>query len=287
MEKMKMLWTGEYNEYWDKVFDEHFDMVKAGRAFPEADSSAHRMTEDELIPLLQDKEIFIDGYDRVTERVLKECPDLKLILSIRDGPEESVDIEACTKAGVPVLFPGGRCMRSVAELTVALILMCAKPIIHQVNKIRNEGYSSKNKKEFAALNHEYYEVHGKTLGMVGLGRNGKQLVKYMSVMGMNTIAYDPYCPQKVADELGVTLAPLDEVLAKADYVVLAARVTPETKRMIGAREFALMKPTACFINTARSELVDVEAFVDALKTDKHHRTAAAGLPAAKTAAGLP
>lgn len=268
MEKLKMLWTGEYNAYWDRVFTEKFDLTKAGRAFPEANAATHRMTEDELIPMLKGMDIFLDGYDRVTERVLKECPDLKLIMSIRDGPEESVDIEACTKAGVPVLFPGGRCMHSVAELTVALILMCAKPIIHQVNKIRSEGYSAKNKKEFAALNDRYYEVYGKTLGLIGMGRNGRQLAKYMITMGMNVLAYDPYCPKEAAQELGVTLTTLDEVLSKADYVVPAARVTPETKRMIGAREFGLMKPSACFINTARSELVDIDAFVDALKTDK-------------------
>lgn len=273
MRKMNMLWTGEYNEYWDQVLTENFQLVKAGRAFPEADSSAHRMTEDELIPLLKGMDIFLDGYDRVTKRVIQECPDLKLIMSIRDGPEESVDIDACTRAGIPVLFPGGRCIHSVAELTAALILMCAKPILHQVNKIRNEGYSAKNKKEFAALNNEYYEVYGKTLGMVGLGRNGKALVKYMTGMGMKAIAYDPYCPKEAAQELGVTLLPLDEVLGQADYVVLAARVTPETKRMIGAREFSLMKPSACFINTARSELVDIDAFVDALRTDKIRKAA--------------
>lgn len=268
MEKYKMLWTGEYNEYWDQIFTEKFDLVKAGRAFPEANSETHRMTEDELIPMLRGVDIFLDGYDRVTERVIKESPDLKLIMSIRDGPEESVDIEACTKEGLPVLFPGGRCMRSVAELTAALILMCAKPIIHQVNKIRNEGYSAKNKKEFAALNDRYYEVYGKTLGLIGMGRNGKELAKYMKAMGMEILAYDPYCPQAAADELGVTLTTLDEVLRNADYVVPTARVTPETRRMLGAREFGLMKPTACFINTARSELVDIDAFVDALRTDK-------------------
>ena len=114
-------------------------------------------------------------------------------------------------------------------------------------------------------NSEYYEVYGKTLGMVGLGRNGKELVRYMRVMGMKPIAYDPYCSEQAAEELGVTLMPLDDVLRQADYVVLAARVTPETKRMIGAREFALMKPSACFINTARSELVDIDAFVYALQ----------------------
>lgn len=273
MQKLKMLWTGEYHEYWDRFFEEHFEVLKAGRAFAEADAATHRMTEDELVPLLEDKDIFLDGYDRVTESVIRRCTHVKMIMSIRDGPEESVDIEACTRYGVPVLFPGGRCMRSVAELTVALILMCAKPIVHQINKIRNEGYNAKNKKEFAALNHEYFEVHGKTLGMVGLGRNGRQIVKYMSAMGMKAVAYDPYCSDEAAEQLDVALMPLDEVLRQADYVVLAARVTPETRRMIGAREFDLMKPTACFINTARSELVDIDAFVDALKTDRIRRAA--------------
>ncbi len=273
MEKLKMLWTGEYNQYWEQVFEEKFDLVKAGRAFPDADAATHRMTEDELIPMLQGQDIFLDGYDRVTQRVVSECADLKLVLSIRDGPEESVDIDACTEAGVPVLFPGGRCIHSVAELTTALILMCAKPILHQVNKIRSEGYNEKNKKAFAALNSEYFEVYGKTLGMVGLGRNGQALVRNMTAMGMRTVAYDPYCPEETAKSLGVTLLPLDDVLRQADYVVLAARVTPETSRMIGAREFALMKPTACLINTARSELVDLDAFVNALKTNQIRKAA--------------
>lgn len=268
-----MLWTGEYHEYWEKYLDEHFEVEKAGRAFPEATSATHRMTEEELIPLLEDKDIFLDGYDRVTEAVLRRCSNVKIVMSIRDGPEESVDIEACTKLGVPVLFPGGRCIRSVAEHTVTMILLCAKPVIHQINKIRNEGYNEKNKKEFAALNNEYFEVHGKTLGMVGLGRNGKQIVKYMTAMGMKAIAYDPYCDPQAAAELNTKLTTLEEVMSTADYVVLQARVTPETKRMIGAREFAMMKPGACFINTARSELVDIDAFVDALRTDKIRRAA--------------
>ncbi len=273
MEKLSMLWTGEYNEYWDQYFQEHFELEKAGRAFPEATSAAHRMTEDELVPLLEDKDIFLDGYDRVTESVLKHCSRVKLIMSIRDGPEESVDIEACTRLGVPVLFPGGRCVHSVAEHTVTLILLCAKPVIHQINKVRNEGLTAENKKEYAAMNNEFFEVYGKTLGMVGLGRNGKQIVKYMNAMGMKAIAYDPYCSPEDAAKLNVEMTTLEDVMARSDYVVLQARVTPETKRMIGAKEFALMKPSACFINTARSELVDIDAFVDALKTNKIRKAA--------------
>jgi len=273
MDKLRMLWTGEYHEYWDNYFQEHFVLEKAGRAFPEATSAAHRMTEEELVPLLEDKDIFLDGYDRVTESVLRRCSRVKMVMSIRDGPEESVDIEACTRLGVPVLFPGGRCIRSVAEHTVTLILLCAKPVIHQIMKVRNEGITAQNKGEYAALNNEYFEVHGKTLGMIGLGRNGRQIVKYMNSMGMKAIAYDPYCPPEAAKELNTELTTLEDVMSRADYVVLQARVTPETKRMIGAKEFALMKPGACFINTARSELVDIEAFVEALKTDKIRRAA--------------
>lgn len=273
MDKLSMLWTGEYHEYWDNYFQEHFVLEKAGRAFPEATSAAHRMTEDELIPLLEDKDVFLDGYDRVTEAVLKRCSRVKLVMSIRDGPEESVDIDACTRLGVPVLFPGGRCMRSVAEHTVTLMLLCAKPVIHQINKVRTEGLTAENKKEYAAMNNEFFELHGKILGMVGLGRNGRQVVKYMNAMGMKAIAYDPYCSPEVADTLDVELTTLEDLMSRADYVVLQARVTPETKRMIGAKEFALMKPNACFINTARSELVDIDAFIEALKTNKIRRAA--------------
>ncbi len=269
MEKRKALWTGEYDPHWDEVFSKRFDLEKAGRAFEGSEKVVvKRMDEDELIPMLKDKEVFIDGYDRVTENVLNNCDNLKLILSIRDGPEETVDIAACTKAGIPVLFPGGRCMHSVAELTACLIFMCAKPILHQVNKIRSDGYNDSNKKEFAALNDQYTEVFGKTLALVGFGRNTKMLAKIMAAAGMKVVAYDPYCPIEVAKNLGVELKSLDDVLKEGDYVVLGARVTPETKRMIGEREFSIMKPSAAFINTARSELVDCDALVKALKEDK-------------------
>jgi len=274
MEKYKCLWTGEYDQHWDEVFTERFNLLKAGRAYAGSENdNVKRMTEEELIPMLNGVEVFIDGYDRITENVINSAENLKLVLSIRDGPEETVDIEACTKAGIPVLFPGGRCMRSVAELTVALILMCAKPIMTQANRVRNEGITPENKKDFAKLNGSYFEVYGKTLGLVGLGRNTGALATYMLAMGMKVVAYDPYCSAERAKAMGVELASLDDTLKCADYVVLGARVTPETKGMIGAREFALMKPTACFINTARAELVDNDALVAALKENRIRKAA--------------
>lgn len=274
MSKLKALWTGEYDKYWDEVFTDRFELSKAGRAYAGSENdNVKRMDEEELIPLLKDVEVFIDGYDRITEKVINGAENLKLVLSIRDGPEETVDIDACTKAGIPVLFPGGRCMRSVAELTVALILMCAKPIVTQTNRIRSEGITTENKKDYSKMNGEYFEVFGKTLGIVGIGRNTSALATYMNAMGMKSIAYDPYCSSKRAEELNVELVSLDEVMSKADYVVLGARVTAETKGMIGERELSLMKPTACFINTARAELVDNVALIKALKDNKIRKAA--------------
>ena len=118
------------------------------------------------------------------------------------------------------------------------------------------------------------ELWNKTVGLVGLGAIGRKVAARLKPFEMNLIAYDPYIDPKIPKELGIELVNLDELLIRSDFVSLHASVTPESRGMLGAREFNLMKPTAYFINTARAALIDETALYEALAS---HEIAGAGL----------
>jgi phosphoglycerate dehydrogenase-like enzyme len=123
------------------------------------------------------------------------------------------------------------------------------------------------------------ELQGRTLGIVGLGRSGRELVRLVAPFAMRVVAYSPHADPKEAAALGVDLTSLDEVLSSADIVSLHARLTESNHRLIGAKEFARMKPTAYFVNVARGELVDQPALVEALR---NRRIAGAALDVYET-----
>lgn len=264
---LNMLWTAEYDPEWEENFKKIVNLKRAG--FNIHNMSGQFFSEDEVIEALQGIDVFLVGYDPITEKVLKACPDLKVILTVRDGPEENIDLKACEKYGIPVMNSAGRCMHSVAELTWGLIMNMARPIITISTKIREEKWTKANKQALRNIvEARAYELYGKTLGIVGMGRNGQNIAKLASGFEMNMIGYDPYQTQENMDKINVKLVELDELMANSDYIVIMARVTPESTGMIGKNKIALMKPNAAIVNTARAQLVDYDALIDALKNDK-------------------
>ncbi len=264
---LNMLWTAEYSEEWEKKFQKEFQVKRAG--FNIHNQLHHWMTEDELIEALKGQDILFVGYDPVSEYVLKHCPDLKLILSVRDGPEENVDLEACKKYGIPVLNSAGRCMVSVAELTFNLIMNMARPVISISTKIRNEKWSKENNQDLRDIVEAgSYELFRKTLGVIGAGRNGCVLAGYAKAFGMRVIAYDPYASKERMDEYGIELMSLEEVMEQSDYISILARVTPENHNLVNRDLIARMKPTACLVNTGRPQLLETEAVLDALRENR-------------------
>jgi phosphoglycerate dehydrogenase-like enzyme len=118
------------------------------------------------------------------------------------------------------------------------------------------------------------EIEGKTLGIIGLGASGRELVRLVQPFNMTAIAYSPNASPAQAETLGVRLTSLDEVMRESDFVSVHSNLTPDKKHMIGAAQFALMKPTAYFINIARGALVDEAALIKLLQ---ERRIAGAGL----------
>ncbi|MGM9608515.1 MAG: NAD(P)-dependent oxidoreductase [Oscillospiraceae bacterium] len=256
------------------ITDEYLDLLQEHMEVRCGGNPAQRiyLTKEELIEALQGVDILIVSYEKIDEEVIRRCPDLKLIASERDGPEENVDIAAATRAGIPVVHSLGRCIKPVAEHTFMLMLALNRRLLFSSRCVREGWWDTQKPEQFKKLlmvtEHGLGLLDGKTLGIAGLGRNGREIARRALAFGMKVVGYDPYVDPKAMAEMGIETAGLDEVMAAADFFCVMARVTPETVGMIGAREISLMKPTACFINTARSALVDEDALFNALKENR-------------------
>ena len=172
---LKALCTAEFDPKWAEKAGELVRFQRVG--FSLDLNPASRMDEKRIAASLQGYDIFFCGYEKVTRQVLEACPELKLILSVRDGPEENIDVAACTQMGIPVLFSGGRCERSVPEFTLLAMLLMAKPALRSAQVIRAEGWTKENDLCLRRICEASTELAGKTLGIVGLGRNGRGVAK--------------------------------------------------------------------------------------------------------------
>lgn len=180
------------------------------------------------------------------------------------GDPSNVDIPGATAAGIPVLHTPARNADAVAEMTVALLLAVARHLIPADADVRSGNIFRDGTIPYQRFRGA--EIAGLTAGLVGLGAVGRAVRWRLSGLGLRVIAHDPY-----RDDAGHSL---DELLAEADIVSMHAAVTDDTIGMIGAQQFAAMRDGAVFLNTARSQLRDTDALVDALRGGK---LAAAGL----------
>jgi D-3-phosphoglycerate dehydrogenase len=196
---------------------------------------------------------------QVTPAVLEKAPKLRVIGRAGVGVD-NVDLDAATNAGVLVMnTPGGNAI-SVAEHTLALMLAMARHI-PQANVSTRAG--KWEKKKFLGN-----ELRGKTLGIVGLGSIGREVVKRARAFEMKILAHDPYVTAKIAADLGAELADLPSLYGASDYITLHVALTPETTRMLSRDAFAQMKAGVRIVNCARGELVDEEALAEAIRSGK-------------------
>jgi len=190
--------------------------------------------------------------------VLDACPNLRLIARTGIGVD-NIDLDAATARGIVVTNTPDGPTESTAEHTVAMLLALAKRL-KQGNA--NLAAGKWGPRTGVLLGDE---VQGKTLGLIGLGRIGRRVAEICRLaFQMRVLAYDPYLSPEVAATLGVTLAPLDEVIRQADFLSLHAPATPETAGLMNAERIAQMKPGSYLLNLARGALVDEAALLDAL-----------------------
>ena len=200
----------------------------------------------------------------VPKKVFEVARNLKIVASNRGGTE-NVDIASATARGIPVICNPAHNANAVAEMTIGMMIAETRNIA-RCHTSMTVGRTWLEK--FPNLGH-IHELKGCLVGIIGFGTIGRVLAhKLIHGFGARVLVADPFCRPEDAAACGVELVSLDRLLAEADIISILARVNESTKGMIGAREFALMKPTAVFINTARPALVDTSALCDALEQKK-------------------
>ncbi|MEK7407019.1 MAG: phosphoglycerate dehydrogenase [Acidobacteriota bacterium] len=196
---------------------------------------------------------------KVTREVLEKAAKLRVIGRAGVGVD-NVDLAAATAAGVLVMnTPGGNAV-SVAEHTIALMLAMARSVPQASASTRAGKWE---KKKFMGN-----ELRGKTLGILGLGSIGREVVRRARAFEMRLLASDPYVSAQMAADLDIELVDAARLYAESDYITLHVALTPETRGMLSREAFARMKPGVRLVNCARGELIDHEALREAIEAGK-------------------
>ncbi len=184
-----------------------------------------------------------------------------LIVSTNGAGYDTVNLKACTEAGVLCLNQAGGNKEAVAEHALAMMLSLTKRIVEADRAIRREIL---DRNSFTG-----HDLFGQTVGIIGLGNVGKRLAQLCGgLFSMRVLAYDPYVSAEVMRPLGVEKVDLDTLMREADFVSINCPLTDESRGMVGEKQYALMKPSAYFVTTARGNIHDEKALEAALKAKK-------------------
>ncbi len=241
-------------------------------------------TEEALRQQCRGCEIVYLGAERVSAPTLADWKEhgLRLLGCARSNPV-NIDLGAAKELGIPVVYTPGRNAQSVAEMTIALILVLARRIALASRRLADgtlleapkaELYQVEEKDDVIWKSRKVFvrdvvpqgiELYGRTLGVVAFGAIGSRVARLGLAFGMDVLAYDPFCPRETIEQAGAKAVSLEELLARSDVVSLHLPVNKETRKSVNMEWFSRMKSTAVLINTARAALVDQQALVEALE----------------------
>jgi len=220
-------------------------------------------TEDDLIQALaDDREVLITQMAPVTERVLESSPALRLVVVCRGGPI-NVNLDAAKINDVRVCYAPGRNAAATAEFTVGLLLSALRRIPQAHNLLSGQG--SWPQATYYTYEHSGLELEDLPVGLVGYGAVGSRVARALCAFGAQVMVYDPYVRGEIH---GLRVGSLDELLRRSRAISLHARLTPETRGLIGSRELALLPQGAVVVNAARGPLLDEDALCDALESGR-------------------
>ena len=230
----------------------------ARAAFHDAELSFNKNKIDELaLPETNNAEvisIFVNS--RLTPAVLAQFPKLKFITTRSTGFDH-VDLAECAKRGIRVAYVPGYGDNTVAEFAFGLILNLTRKMYRAIDQV-------KEIESFSLHDLRGMDLKGKTIGIVGTGRIGKEMVKIAKGFGMNVVAYDPFPNEAYAKEMRYRYLPLEELLKTSDIISIHTPYTRETHHLLNCENIKLIKKGAYLVNTARGGIVETDALIAAL-----------------------
>lgn len=224
--------------------------------------------EQQLAGLVGDVEVVVTEMAAMTARVIAAAPALRLIAVCRGGPV-NVNLDAATARGIPVCYTPARNAAATAEYTVGLVLSALRQIPFAHQDLARGVWRG----DFYAYDSAGSELEGKTVGLVGFGAVGARVARVMIAFGAEVLVADPYVDGAAVAAVGARKVDLVEMLPRAHVLSLHARLTPETRHIVGRDEIARLPRGAVLVNSARGGLLDAAALCDAL--DDGHLAAAA------------
>lgn len=207
-----------------------------------------------LAEVIEDVDAVIAGTDPFTSDVIEAAPRLRIIARTGAG-YDNIDLSATARRGITVCHTPGANRQSVAELTLSLLLACARHLVPAASEVQAGGWTQRSGRELA----------GASLGIVGFGAIGKEVASIATAFGVQVLVCDPALDESFAAEIGAQSRSLPELLAESDFVTLHIALTPQTHHLIDSDALAVMKPSAYLINTSRGGVVDERALAEALR----------------------
>ncbi len=239
----------------DKLEKEGLDVLTANGNFTV--DCKFGIPVDELKKIIKDYDaLIVRSGTQVTAEIIEAADKLKVIGRAGVGLD-NVDLAAATKKGIVAMNTPAGNTTSTAEHTMSMIMALSRNIPQAVASLKSGKWE---RSKFTGI-----ELHGKILGILGLGRIGSTVAKMAQAFGMVTIGYDPYLSVEVAAKNGIKIVELDEIYKTADYITVHIPKTDETTHMIAEKQISLMKKTARLINCARGGIIDEAALIKALQ----------------------
>lgn len=223
--------------------------------------------EGEIIEAIKEADVVLNDHLPVTANMVSELENCKLIIRYGHG-YDTVDVDACTQAGIIVTNIAGSTSEEVSNHALSLLMACARQI-KRLDRATCEGrWAEVYSREICS------KIYGETVGVVGFGWIGRAFARKAKALGMRVLVNDPYVGDWLATEYGVEFVGKQELLEAADYVSMHVPHLPDTHHWIDAAALATMKDSAYLVNTARGPVVDEAALIEALRAG---RLAGAGI----------
>ncbi|MGE7183199.1 2-hydroxyacid dehydrogenase [Peribacillus sp. NPDC006672] len=200
--------------------------------------------------------------EQIDESLIEKAANLKIIANMAVG-HNNIDVQSATKRGIMVTNTPGVLTETTADLTFGLLLATARRLMEAEDYLRSGRWETWSPMQLTGQ-----DVHGATLGIIGLGRIGEALAKRAKGFNMNLVYFNRSRKYEQEKELGIEYQPLEKLLQISDFVCVMLPLTPETAYMIGKEQLKLMKGTAVLINTARGGIIDENALYQALKNQE-------------------